>query len=601
MIKIWRSWKSAFGEFSREFIPEQEESWNVTDIYTDGELERIRRAGFNAVWVHAQLNHIVRTGIFPELGEYAVEFRKRLNILTERAARHGIGIYLYLQVPRGLPQGHPLWKKHPECAGMPDIYSDINGNPVVMIPMCTSMPATRKYLQCAAEELARRLPRLAGVILITASEYPSHCYGRGGRMVPDGDRLKFIPVDCPHCLERTPAEVITEVIGIVSGGIHAVAPQMRVIAWNWSWTFFEESPCPNLIRRLPRDVNLLIDFERGGLRRNGATLEEYSLGYAGPSERFRLACGEARKHGLEVFAKFQLGTTHELAVVPNLPLLENIRRKASRFSALNLNGFMGCWNFGNMPSANVTAFQYFLERPEASLEEFAAAYFPGSNAEKIAEAWNFFTTAMEEYPLYNPWLYFGPANFSPALPLEPGPLSNIAGGRSWLPEAVRGDDIGKAFRQCSPEEVIAAFEKILPLWEKGTYLLRDTLGKSGSIHAREELSSAEACGLLFRSSLNCVRSYRLKLQWEDSRMGEWRRIALDELENLRKLLPLAESDRRIGYHIEAHTYLFTPEQIRKKIETLQKIKENHHEVFELEKSDPAAGAPELPVRCYGCK
>ena len=62
MIKIWRSWKSAFGEFSREFIPEQEESWNVTDIYTDGELERIRRAGFNAVWVHAQLNHIVRTG-----------------------------------------------------------------------------------------------------------------------------------------------------------------------------------------------------------------------------------------------------------------------------------------------------------------------------------------------------------------------------------------------------------------------------------------------------------------------------------------------------------------------------------------------------------
>lgn len=68
MIKIWRSWKSAFGEFSREFIPEKEESWNVTDIYTDGELERIRRAvsmpsGF------MRSEHIVRTGIFPELGE----------------------------------------------------------------------------------------------------------------------------------------------------------------------------------------------------------------------------------------------------------------------------------------------------------------------------------------------------------------------------------------------------------------------------------------------------------------------------------------------------------------------------------------------------
>ena len=87
----------------------------MTDIYTDGELERIRRAGFNAVWVHAQLNHIVRTGIFPELGEYAAEFQKRLNILTERAARHGIGIYLYLQVCRRDTRSGKNIRNAPEC------------------------------------------------------------------------------------------------------------------------------------------------------------------------------------------------------------------------------------------------------------------------------------------------------------------------------------------------------------------------------------------------------------------------------------------------------------------------------------------------------
>ena len=97
------------------------------------------------------------------------------------------------------------------------------------------------------------------------------------------------------------------------------------------------------------------------------------------------------------------------------------------------------------------------------------------------------------------------------------------------------------------------------------------------------------------------KNLSVSIHFQDKAVLEGEQATLTEVIENRKLLPLAESDRRIGYHIEAHAYLFTPEQIRKKIETLQKIKENHHEVFELEKSDPAAGAPELPVRCYGCK
>ncbi len=565
MIKIWRSWKSKFGEFLREFDPKEEEAWDVAEVYTDRELEAIREQGFNAIWVHVQLNHIVRTDIFPELGTYAEEFQRRLNLLIGRAEKHGIKVYFYMQIPRGLPAEHPLWKSHPECGGLPDLYEDNKEEKILMIPMCTSVPLVGNYLREASRELARKIPHIAGVILITASEYPSHCYGRAGRIKPDGT---FAPVDCPRCTQYAPGEIIVNVLHYVSNGIHEIQPSVKVVAWNWSWNFFEESPCVGILRKLPRDVELLVDFECGGHLPEGTPVEEYSISYAGPSERFLETCSEAAKCGKNVYAKLQLGTTHELAVVPNLPLIGNIRRKALNLLKAKAAGFMGCWNFGNMPSANVAAFQYFFEHPDAGLESFAKKYFSDCAETKVAGAWRKFAEAMQFFPFCNSWLYYGPMNFSPAVPLNPGPLSGIPGGRSWLSTPVRGDDIGKAFTAFTPDETIEKLDRLVILWDEAVELLRSGLFSSRTVHAEEELSSALAAGLLFRSSLHFVQAYRLKSSWTDASMKEWLKIACVERENLKKLLSVVESDPRIGYHIEAHEYLFTEKDVRGKIQAL---------------------------------
>ncbi|OQA86037.1 MAG: hypothetical protein BWY31_01538 [Lentisphaerae bacterium ADurb.Bin242] len=574
MIKIWRSWKSAFGEFTREFKPDRDECRTAVETYTDGELARIRSSGFNAIWIHAQINHLVKTSVFSDLGDSAEELQSGVDRLIKRAAGHGIGVYLYMQIPRGLPREHPLWKNHPECAGMPDMFEDEKGEPVIMLPMCVSVPKVRDYLGEAARELARKIPGMAGVILITAAEYVSHCHGRGGRVVPDGARWKTVPVDCPRCSKRTPAETVSEMIRVVSEGIHGISPEADVIVWNWSWTLFEESPCLGMIRSLPGDILLLADFERGGKSRfmgKEIIVNEYSLSYAGPSEQFQAVYSAVRARGMKMIAKLQLGTTHELATVPNLPLIGSIREKAIRLLSLDLEGFMGCWNFGNMPSANIEAFHYFLKNPEKRTEDFASVYFPGCRANRVAKAWQRFADAMKFYPFNNAWLYFGPTNFSPALPFEPGPVSKLAAGRSWLPEPVRGDDISKAFAFYSPAEVIRALEKLTGLWDNASELLREGLASSASVHAKEELSDALACGCLFRSALNFVRSYQLKSRWRETDLEPWREVALSELDNLKKLLPVAEQDSRVGYHIEAHERLFTPCQIRKKIEKLEEI------------------------------
>ena len=141
MIRIWRSWKSAFGEFSKVYEPEKDECYTALDTYTDEELQRIADADFNAVWIHAQINYLVKTEVFPELGEYADMFQDRLNALIQRAKRYGIKVYLYMQIPRGLPQEHILWKHHPECAGMPDTFPDTNGD-------CLGQLISLHYLRC---------------------------------------------------------------------------------------------------------------------------------------------------------------------------------------------------------------------------------------------------------------------------------------------------------------------------------------------------------------------------------------------------------------------------------------------------------------------
>ena len=109
-IRIWRSPASAFGHFLRQPDPWHEETVTALDAYTDAELSKIASSGFNAIWVHGNLNHVVRTAIFPELGPDAALHQQRLNELTKRARQHGIAVYMYCQPQRAIPCESSFWQ-----------------------------------------------------------------------------------------------------------------------------------------------------------------------------------------------------------------------------------------------------------------------------------------------------------------------------------------------------------------------------------------------------------------------------------------------------------------------------------------------------------
>lgn len=70
MWKIWRSPYSHYAGAASNHPDEMtDETITANLIYTDAELAGIAKSGFNAIWVHGLLHHMIRVSPFPELGK----------------------------------------------------------------------------------------------------------------------------------------------------------------------------------------------------------------------------------------------------------------------------------------------------------------------------------------------------------------------------------------------------------------------------------------------------------------------------------------------------------------------------------------------------
>ncbi|OGV38623.1 MAG: hypothetical protein A2020_03615 [Lentisphaerae bacterium GWF2_45_14] len=577
-IRIWRSPDTRFGVLTKELDNLENETMTANAVYTDSELAGIAKSGFNAIWVHGLLRNIVKSKVFPEFGKYSSRHLKSMNELIERAAKYGIKVFIYMQPPRAIWKGSAFWKKHGDVAGCVEESPDHDENIIKQVSLCTSTDKVKKYLKASSAELAKKLPGLGGVILITASEYPSHCWARRGKICDAmGHYHDFNHTTCPKCAKRKPGDIVNEVIKNVRDGIKSVDKSMEIVAWNWSWNAYEKDPSPEIIKNLPKDVIYMADFERGSKKKilgKDRPIDEYSLSFNGPSERFSKSTQCAKKAGLKIMTKLQFGTTHELATVPNIPLIANIFDKANHVRSNKITGFMGCWNFGNMLTANTAAFNYFLtgkkhKTKKAALEAFASEYLPKCDEKKAAAAWMSFSKAMDNYPFSIPFLYASPINYTLAFPIKPGHSDDVPCGRSWLMDKVRGNSLEASLGPYTLDEVIKGLGKTCSEWEKGLEKVREALASSPSRHAEDELDTAETCGHVFRSAWNTYRSWKLTRKWNKAKMKDFIKIAKNEIENLEKALPILRRDKRQGFHGEAFGYMFNSELVSKKIKALK--------------------------------
>ena len=593
MPRIWRSPYSDFGHACKNDDGLRDETVTADGVYCDDVLAGIAAQGFNGIWVHGLLRHVVRSSLFRQFGRHAATHRRHMGRLIERAARHGIKVYLYCQPPRGVDEEDgAFWEEHADAAGVPVDFVWDDGEPGAppgtLRSLCTSTDKVKRFLRESSERLFRDLPDLGGVILITDSEYPSHCWARHPTERAPLIGFPQLETDelCPRCGGRHPAEVISEIVRLVRNGIRAASKKADIIVWDWCWWWHEKRPHPQLVGNMPGDVIVMSGFEQGGRKKifgKVRPIEEYALSYAGPARHFRHIHDLAGSHGLPTIAKLQIGTSHELGTVPNLPLIGNLYDKVRAMRSLHVEGYVGCWNFGNMTSANTAAFnRFFSAQPlpgrTKALREFAEAYFPGCRSALVADSWDTFAAAMDDYPFHVRFMYSSPTNYSLAYPMHPRQSNQLATGRSWLDDP-RGENLANSLPGFTLSEIIAGLGRLARTWKRGAQQLERGLRPCDGDIARAERDNAWVCYHIWRSTWNTYRAWRLRRNWSDAKLDSYLPIARNELDHLQSVLPLVARDDRFGWHSDAQAYLFDAAGIRKKIASLRRQLRTHSEDF----------------------
>ena len=572
--------------------------WNnevgtVLQGYSDDYLREIADHGMDAVWMHCILRETVPTALFGKVPAKPLDTIARL---ADRAACHGIKLYLFINEPRGFPVGHPFWKKHQDLRGQPVTFGEWLGDAGVYSALCTSTPAVREFLEEGFSRLFHRVPGLGGLIMITASEAHSHCYSHYPRGLENHEDINIAswgkaPFECPRCLHRRPAEVVAELIRTIRKGVRSASKTADLIAWAWSWFIIEPDPQTDLIGMLPKDVAVLADWERGGTKTicgRRYPLDEYSFSYVGPSPRFKNRLTVARRNGLRIMAKLQIGTTHELAAVPYLPLPTLLAKKLAGLRRLNVDGYLGSWIFGGEASPMTRLAGMMSQEkeitPARAVRALAAREFGEAPAASVAGAWACFGRAWKHYPFSISFVYYGPMNYAVAHPLSLSakgglpiachlPLPRDARGRLKL-----GDTLDHWVTPFDARTAVRALRDLCRDWRKGVDILSAALGKNpANAPLARELNLARYIELAARSTVNIIRFHvalrRLRKAKSPQAKSAGRAavagILEQEIPAAREAARLVRCDPRLGCHPEAVCRQFTPHDVDCKVRAME--------------------------------
>ena len=517
-----------------------------SDPFPDGLLERLSRMGVNGVWLQGLLTQLFPWSLAPELSAGYEQRLANLRALAARAADYGIGVYLYLNEPRGLPTH--FFETHPEL----EYLRGLDHPSLNVASLCTSQSATLDYLRDGSFHLFSEVPELAGVFTITMSENPTHCHS-----VPSDEP------PCPRCQGRATAALVAEVNGAIEAGVHAARPVARVLAWNWGDKWPSDA-----IALLPTGVELMAVSEEGvptdvgGIE--GAVLD-YSMSQIGPGPKARAHWEMARTRGLKTVAKVQINNTWECSALPYLPVPDLVDEHLERLDDAGVSGLMLSWTLGGYPAPNLEiAARHFWEETRLSLDDLAARRFGASDAD-VRAAWREFSEAFRQFPFHIGVLYTAPQNYGPMNLLHSMPT-----GYKATMVGLPYDDL-ESWRAIYPADIFENQWRLLcEGWKRGL----DCLEKApqNSLDFAELRRIAQAAYLHFYSTLNQVAFVRRRDELaaasdaatRTALRAELARILDEEIAAAKTLHELMRADARIGYEATNH-YYYTAQDLREKV------------------------------------
>jgi hypothetical protein len=526
--------------------------------FPEGLLEQLSRRGVNGVWLHAVLRQLAPGGAtFPEFGERSGERLENLRRLVERAARHGIKVYLYLNEPRAMPVEFFVHR--------PDLRGVGEGD---FAALCTSRPEVRQWLTDGVAHVFHEVPGLGGVFTITASENLTNCSSHGQQE------------SCPHCQGRTQAEIVGEFHRAIMAGVRRESSAAKVIAYDWGWG----DNAPSVIRQLPDGVWVLsvsewgTPIQRGGVE---SVVGEYALSAVGPGPQARRNWGYAQQRQLPTAAKVQLNNSWELASVPYLPVLDLVGEHCERLRREGIDGLMLSWSLGGYPSLNLelAALVDEMQEPhaDAALQTLAEKHYGAAAAPHVRRAWTAFSRAFGNYPFHVSVLYNGPQHLGPANLLYGEPT-----GYAATMVGIPYDDLRGWCGPYPPDVLARQMQAVAEGWDQGIAELAVALPLVPAELAEQiesDLRVAKAAREHFASVAQQVRFIaardraQIGASASDLEAARREQVAILDAEtaSARRLFDLASADSRLGYEPSNH-YFYVPFDLVEKIVNCEHLK-----------------------------
>ncbi|MBP3633662.1 MAG: hypothetical protein J6J43_03710 [Oscillospiraceae bacterium] len=482
---------------------------------SDELLESYQRVGINGIYTQGVLYMLSEFPFEPSLSVGWEQRLARLKKLTERCAKYGIKVYLYLNEPRSMSRA--FFEKHPDIMGHVEDEEHVC--------LCTSTKPVRDYISNAIESICSYAPLLGGFFCITKSENLTNCYSHVSPI------HKSNVCNCPRCKHKTIGQIVGDFFAAVREGADRVSRDIKVIDFTWDMDSLETRF--DIIDHLPERVvvesicEASIPYEIGGVK---STLSDYSLNIIGPGERSLAVWRRAKSRGLETSAKLQINTTWECSTVPALPVFNKVDQVMSRLVEEGVDHLQLSWTLGGYPSMNLLySCRYFFEN--AKLPQMS------ENMKKAGES---FSRAFSHFPSHMLTAYFGPQNAGPATLFYEKPT-----GHEATMTCFAYDDL-KSWRGIYPEDVFQnQLEALCAQWKEGLRLIEND-------EDTQTVQMAHASYSLFRSSLNLVKFVRLR-DSGGSRKALYD-VVLDERENAVNMLALMNQNPAIGFEAANHYY-----------------------------------------------
>ncbi|MCC6587306.1 MAG: hypothetical protein IT168_11490 [Bryobacterales bacterium] len=521
--------------------------------YPDGLLQRLSAVGVNGVWLHVVLRDLAPGGtLFPEFGQDSARRLANLRSFVERAARYGIGVYLYVNEPRAMP--HAFFQSRPDLAGVREEQ---------LTAMCTSDAQVRKWMSDAFSHIFTAVPNLAGVYAITASENLTNCASHN----------KW--TQCDRCKHRTDSDIIAEVVATIEAGVHRARPDARVIVSDWGWKGHGDAR--EIISRLSPSVWLMsvsewsMPIERGGIK---TTVGEYAISAVGPGPRAERHWTAARAAGVKTAAEVQFNNTCEIASIPYLPVMDLVAEHMRNLAPKRLDGMLIGWTMGGHPSPNFELARALTSAsppsPTAALDAIARERYGPAGAPHVRTAWTQMSNAYREYPFHVSVVYTSPVQTGPANPLY---LQKT--GYSATMWGIPYDDLDR-WRGPYPGDVLAAqFKKIATAWNRAMPELRTAVDLAPAVRkgdVQADLRYARAAAIKFQSVANQAKFVIARDAFTTAKSDPQRRQLRSQMEALinseialaRELYALTLEDSRIGFEPSCH-YFYLPLDLVEKV------------------------------------